>query len=113
MARFNIWVVLVVLSYHASANTDPFQAGTVPRQKRIRMLAKYQYLGYIKGPSLSWAFVRPAGGDILRVIKGKSFGLGKVVDFGQDNICIMHHKRRYCLKRAAQVMNWVQDEAIA
>lgn len=70
-------------------------------------MQKYQYLGYIKGPHIAWAFIRPVGGDILKVVLGKSIGLGKVISFTRDNICIKHGKQQYCLKRSPQALNWM------
>jgi hypothetical protein len=97
------FIFLLYGSLLFAKNTDPF----TPHPKHTSVMLKYQYLGYIKGPNISWAFIRPVGGDILKVVLGKNLGVGKVISFTKDNICINHGKQKYCLKRSVKALNWV------
>ncbi len=99
-----ISLMLYSLALYADS-ADPFKSRTSPI-KKTSMMIKYQYLGYIKGPNLAWGFIRPVGGDILKVVLGKSMGLGKVISFNRDSLCINHAKKTYCLKRSSQALNW-------
>lgn len=99
------WIIICFF-YVASVypkNPDPFSA----HPKRPSVMLKCQYLGYIKGPNIAWAFIKPVGGEILKVMIGKSIGFGKVESFSKDSICIHHAKQQYCLKRSPQAVNWV------
>jgi hypothetical protein len=67
---------------------------------------KYQYLGLIQNANQGWAFIKAVGGDIERVQKGQSIGIGRIVYFDIKKICMNRDKAIWCLLRSSQSVSW-------
>jgi hypothetical protein len=109
--KFNIICLglLVCHSVLAEKGHNPFVNKSVSKTRRDISI-KYQYLGFIQNSTQAWAFIKAVGGDIERVQKGQSIGIGRIVYFDIKKICMNRNKQFWCLLRSAQSVNWKKED---